>query len=397
MRRVSGRKPAGSQTIGTRSASRADRLTERPAKRIVLKLGSRILTEGTTRLSRDRFAQVASAVAAAPEVEIVIVSSGAIAAGFSTLGFSAPPQRIEDRQAAAAVGQTHLMGLWASAFAEVGKSVGQILLTNDGLADRRRYVTARQAMGSLLSAGIVPIVNENDAVSVDEIMVGDNDSLAAVTAALVDAHLLVLLTDVAGVYREDPANAPAAEPVAFARGVDELRDFCYRKTAAESIGGMVTKLDAAEKAGRYGIPTVIASGSDPSALTTVLAGGRVGTLIAADPEPLRARKHWMSVQTRLPGSLVVDDGAVRAIQKSGSLLPSGVVEVQGRFRSGDLVSVVDQTGTEKARGIVRFDDRDVERIRGLHSTEVERVLDRRAGNVVMRTDRMFVFEKSEDR
>jgi glutamate 5-kinase len=217
------------------------------------------------------------------------------------------------------------------------------------------------------------------------------------TAALVDAHLLVLLTDVAGVYREDPANAPAAEPVAFARGVDELREFCYRKTAAESIGGMVTKLDAAEKAGRYGIPTVIASGSDPSALTTVLAGGRVGTLIAADPKPLRARKHWMSVQSRLPGSLVVDDGAVRAIQKSASLLPSGVVEVRGRFRSGDLVSVVDQTGTERARGIVRFDDRDVERIRGLHSTEVDRVLDRRAGNVVMRTDRMFVFQRSEDR
>ena len=395
--RQTGARQDGAERIGVQSASRGNGLAERPAKRIVLKLGSRILTEGSTKLSRDRFMQVASAVAAAPDVEIVIVSSGAIAAGFGTLGFSAPPQRIEDRQAAAAVGQTHLMGLWASAFEEVGRNVGQVLLTNDCLADRRRYVTARQALAALLSARIVPIVNENDTVSVDEIMVGDNDSLAATTAALVDADLLVLLTDVAGVYREDPASAPNAEPVAFVRGVDELREFCYRKTAAESIGGMVTKLDAAEKAGRYGIPTVIASGSDSSALTTVLGGGRVGTLIAADSEPLRARKHWMAVQSRLAGSLVVDDGAVRAIQSSASLLPSGIVEVGGRFRSGDLVSVLDQDGIERARGIVRFDDRDVERICGLHSTEVERVLGRRAGNVVMRTDRMFVFERSEDR
>ena len=211
------------------------------ARRLVVKVGSALVTNNGQGLDHAALADWARQIAELRQQgrQVALVSSGAIAAGLVRLGWTKRPHEMHKLQAAAAVGQTHLMGLWASAFAEVGKNVGQVLLTNDGLADRRRYVTARQAMGSLLSAGIVPIVNENDAVSVDEIMVGDNDSLAAMTAALVDAHLLVLLTDVAGVYREDPANTLAAEPVAFARGVDELREFCYRKTAAESIGARV--------------------------------------------------------------------------------------------------------------------------------------------------------------
>ncbi len=374
--------------------------TERPVgarrlkpKRVVLKLGSRTLTAGGTELCTKALARVATAVAHATETEVVIVSSGAVAAGFRVLGFDAPPQAVRDRQAAAAVGQTRLMSKWEAVFRDRGRDVAQVLLTNDCLTDRRRYITVRDTFTALLGGGVVPIVNENDTVSVEEITVGDNDNLAAIAAALVDADLLVLLTDVAGVFPHDPRNDPGLQPIPFARSARELRSFCFEKASRESIGGMVTKLEAAETAGRYGIPTVIASGADGDTIATVLRGEEVGTYIAPADEPLRARQHWMAVQRRLRGGVVVDDGAVSAIRGRASLLPSGIVEVVGRFRKGDLVSVLDRTAVEQARGIVRFDDREVERIRGLHSKELQHVLGREVGGAVMRSDRMFIVDE----
>jgi glutamate 5-kinase len=361
-------------------------------RRVVLKIGSRILTGGSDRLDTARFKSIAERIVGASGVETVIVSSGAIAAGFATLGYSAPPERVQDRQAAAAVGQTKLMSRWADVFEEVGRDVAQVLLTNDCLTDRRRYVTARQALSALLEKGVVPIVNENDTVSVDEIMVGDNDNLAAMTAALVDADLLVLLTDVAGVYPRDPRDDPSVVPIPFADSASELAAYTYKKTAAASIGGMATKLEAAQKAGSYGIPTVITSGEDAEALGVALRGGATGTYIAAARTPLVARKHWMSVQNRPRGAVVADAGAIAAIRRKASLLPKGITAVQGRFQRGDLVSVVDETGVERARGLVRYDDRDVERIRGLHSSEVGPRLGEDGGGVVMRPDRMFIVE-----
>jgi len=363
-----------------------------PARRIVLKLGSRLLTGGGTKLDPSRMLAVARVVAEAKDTEVVIVSSGAIAAGFRVLGHTAPPNRVHDRQAAAAVGQTRLMSLWAEAFATVGREVAQVLLTNDCLTDRRRYNAARQALGTLLQAGVVPIVNENDTVSLDEIGVGDNDNLAASTAALVDANVLALLTDVPGVLSGDPERDPEAAVIEVADSAEALRALCFKKRAAESKGGMVTKLEAAERAGRYGIPTVIASGLDGESLRAVVKGEPTGTLIRAAERPLGARRHWMAVQKGLSGALVVDDGAVRAIRRRASLLPSGVVRVQGRFRKGDLVAVLDQDGVEQARGIVRFDDREVERIRGLHTNEVKEVLGA-DNNVVMRPDRMVLTDE----
>lgn len=359
-------------------------------KRVVLKLGSRTVTAGGAELCADTLARVAASVTSATDVEVVIVSSGAVAAGFRVLGFDAPPMAVRDRQAAAAVGQTRLMSMWEAVFRDRGRHVAQVLLTNDCLADRRRYVTVRDAFAALLDRGVIPIVNENDTVSVDEIMVGDNDNLAAITAALVDADLLVLLTDVAGVFARDPRNDPGLLPIPFARSASELKKLCFKKASRESIGGMVTKLEAAERAGRYGIPTVIASGTDADTISAVLRGDEIGTYIAPDAEPLRARQHWMAVQRRLGGGLVIDDGAVSAIRGRASLLPRGIVEVVGRFRKGDLVSVVDRAGVECARGIVRFDDREVERIRGLHSRDLEQALGREVGAVVMRSDRMFI-------
>ncbi len=360
------------------------------ASRIVLKFGSRQLTGGTTRLDPDRMAAIARAVASQPDRQIVIVSSGAVAAGFRALGLDKPPTRIEDRQAAAAVGQGRLMKMWSDAFHAEGRVVAQVLLTNDCLTDRRRYIAARRALGALLQAGIVPIVNENDTVSVADIVVGDNDNLAATTAALVDAELLVLLTDVPGVLAGDPDVDPEASVIEYSESAEALRQLCFGKKAAESTGGMVTKLEAAERAGRYGIPTIIAAGNEPDVLAAVVQGERAGTYIAADRQPLPARRHWMAVQKGLRGYLVIDDGAVQAIRGRASLLPSGVVGVGGRFRRGDLISVVDGAGVEQARGIVRFDDRDVDRIRGLHTLEVRDKLGKEFGHVVMRPDRMVL-------
>jgi glutamate 5-kinase len=365
-------------------------------RRVVLKFGSRLLTGDTTVLDPARMASVARAVAAEPEIEALIVSSGAIAAGFRTLGHKAPPKRIQDRQASAAVGQGRLMSLWGDAFAEVGLVVAQVLLTNDCLTDRRRYVAASRALGTLLQAGVVPIVNENDTVSVDEIVVGDNDNLAAMTAALVDADLLALLTDVPGVLSGDPARDPSAYLITEAESAEALREYCYAKKAVESTGGMVTKLEAAERAGSFGIPTVIASGTDEDALAAIVSGGRAGTYILAAKQPPPAREHWMAAQRGLTGALVVDDGAVTAIRRRASLLPRGIVRVEGRFRKGDLVSIIDAQGIEHARGIVRFDDHQVERIRGLHTMEVKDALGAAHGNVVMRPDRMVLVGEEEE-
>jgi len=360
--------------------------------RIVLKFGSRLLTGGSLHLDPERIRAIARIVAAARDVQVVIVSSGAVAAGFTVLGHTAPPTRIRERQASAAVGQGRLMKLWADAFHELGIEVAQILLTNDCLTDRRRYVAARQALDTLLEAGVVPIVNENDTVSVDEIVVGDNDNLAAAAAALVDADLLALLSDVPGVLTGDPEVDDDVTVVPQAESADRLRSLCFEKKAPESRGGMVTKLEAAERVGMYGIPTVIASGLDDDALRAVVRGEPVGTYVAARGDPLSARRHWMAAQKGIRGSLVVDDGALRALRERASLLPSGIVEVRGRFQRGDLVSVVDGRGVERARGIVRFDDRDVDQIRGLHTNEIPEALGIDRGSVVMRPDRMVLLD-----
>ncbi|MEX2467764.1 MAG: glutamate 5-kinase [Gemmatimonadota bacterium] len=371
-----------------------DETLERSARaRVVLKFGSRLLTGGTTTLDPERMRIVAEIVAAAPDTDVVIVSSGAVAAGFRALGHKTPPSRIRDRQAAAAVGQTRLMSLWADAFESVGLAVAQILLTNDCLTDRRRYVAARRALATLIEAGIVPIVNENDTVSVEEIVVGDNDNLAASAAALVDANLLALLTDVPGVYTGDPDGDDDVRLIEEAASADELRQYCFAKKARESTGGMHTKLEAAERAGRYGIPTVIASGTDIAGLETIVRGGRAGTFIAASKRPLAARRHWMAVQRGLGGAIVVDDGAVEALRRRANLLPSGIVGVRGRFQRGDLIAVVDKDGIEQARGIVRLDDRDVDKIRGLHTLDAKETLGRERSQIVMRPDRMVLMDE----
>jgi glutamate 5-kinase len=360
----------------------------------VLKLGSRVLTGGSGAILPERIRMYAAAIAANRDVETVLVSSGAVAAGYPSVGYSKVPADARKRQTAAAVGQTLLMHRYTEAFMEHGISIGQVLLTADSIHDRRRYVNARQAFSAMFAAGVVPVVNENDAIAADETdtKVGDNDNLAAHTAALVDADLLVLLTDVPGVYDGDPTRN-GARVIPFAATAAELRPYCYRKRGGESRGGMHTKLEAAEKAAAYGVPTVIASGSDPQALDAVYAGHPTGTRIAAATDPLNAHHHWMAVQRKPRGEIVVDDGALRALRDGSSLLASGVLRPGGRFAAGDLVAIVDASGHERARGITRFDDREVERIRGRHSSEIEALLGYRAGTTVVRSDKLVILDR----
>lgn len=361
-------------------------------RRVVLKLGSRLLTGGGPALAPERVRMYVDAVAAYPDIETVIVSSGAVAAGYRDLGLNAPPKRIPERQAAAAVGQTQLMHQYAEHFGRHGVRVAQVLLTNDCLQDRKRFVNAKNAFAVLSSAGIVPIVNENDTVSVEEIMVGDNDNLAAHTAALVEADLLVLLTDVAGVFDRNPSD-PEAKLIPYAETANELRQYCFKKKHRESRGGMETKLEAAEKAASYGIPTIIASGWDAEAIHAIYTGKPVGTRIAASPRPLAAHEHWMAVQKRLTGGIVVDSGAIAALRRGSSLLPKGVLEVVGRFRAGDLVSILDSSGIECARGIAQLGDREVDRVKGRHSSEIVSILGRPAAEEVVHADKLMRLEE----
>lgn len=361
-------------------------------RRVVLKLGSRLLTGGSPSLLPDRIAMYAAAVARNRDVETVIVSSGAVAAGYSSVGYLKPPAGARQRQASAAVGQTLLMRLYAQSFAEHGISVGQVLLTNDCLQDRRRYVSARNAFTTLFAAGVVPVVNENDAISTAEIRVGDNDNLAAYTAALVDADLLALLTDVPGVFNGDPTLDPGAQVIPWAGSTAELWPYCFRKRSPESRGGMHTKLEAADKAASYGVATVIASGLTVDAMDAIYAGQPAGTWIAASASPLSAHHHWIAAQRKPHGTIVVDAGALEALRRGSSLLAKGIVRALGRFGAGDVIAIVDTDGVERARGVSRLDDREIDRIRGRHSSEIEGILGYRAATTIVRSENIVLMD-----
>ncbi len=362
---------------------------------MVIKIGTRLLTGGGFDLRPERVAAFADAVARHPETETVVVTSGAVAAGCGVLGLARRPGSIPERQAAAAVGQAHLMGIWTESFAARGRTAGQVLLTADGLRDRRRWLHARNTLEAMRQAAIVPVVNENDTISVEEIRVGDNDNLAAYVAALVDADVLALLTDVDGVYDADPRRDPEASVVARAETADELRGYCFARSAKESIGGMETKLQAAEKAASYGIPTVIANGLDANVLDGVFAGRPVGTWVEGRPNPLPARKHWMAIQTRLPGRVVVDEGAAAALAAGGaSLLARGILNVVGRFEAGDVIAIVDRGGAELARALPSYDSAEIVRIMGRHSDEIEGILGYVSGREVVRGDDMVLMRSA---
>jgi glutamate 5-kinase len=369
----------------------------RRARRAVVKIGSNVLA-GPTGLRRERVRALAAGIAglAAGGRQIVVVSSGAVAAGAARLG--PRRSRIEWRQAAAAVGQIGLMAAYERAFATHDMHVAQVLLTHADLADRRRYLNARHTLRTLLDLRVVPIVNENDTVAVEELRFGDNDNLSALTASLIEADLLVILSDVDGLYTRDPRLDAAATAVRVARADDPL----VAQSAGPAVtgvgtGGMASKLAAARKAAAAGVPTLIADGTRDGILAAIFdPASEVGTLLLADDDRLAHRKHWIAYTLKPAGTLHLDDGAERALARGGrSLLPSGVRAVEGGFGVGDCVRCVGPDGREFARGLVNYAAAEVEKIRGAHTRDIERLLGYKGSDEVIHRDDLVLVAPAE--
>jgi glutamate 5-kinase len=348
------------------------------AKRLVVKVGSTLVTDegrGLDHAAVGNWAEEISALSRAGR-EMVLVSSGAIAEGIKRLGWRTRPRAIHELQAAAAVGQMGLVQAYETAFAAFGLRTAQILLTHDDLADRKRYLNARTTLRTLLALGVIPIINENDTVTTDEIKVGDNDTLGALVANLIEADVLVLLTDQAGLYDADPRKSASASLVREARAGDPaLEAMAGGAGSALGKGGMLTKVLAAKRAARSGASTVIASGREPRVLTRLAAGEAIGTVLVAPTVSLAARKQWLADHVKLAGRLVLDAGAVRALAQDGkSLLPIGVVAVHGSFERGEVVGCYAPDGREVARGLVNYGAHDAVKILRKPSAEIEAIL-----------------------
>ena len=348
------------------------------ARRLVVKIGSTLLTNAGAGLDRDAIAGWAAQIAAlrASGIEVLLVSSGAIAEGMQRLGWAKRPQAVNELQAAAAVGQMGLVQIYETCFSAHGIRTAQVLLTNSDLGDRDRYLNARSTLATLLSLGVVPVINENDTVVTDEIRFGDNDTLGALVTNLVEADALVILTDQPGLYTADPRKDKAATLVKEARAGDAGIEAMAGGTGTQfGSGGMITKVLAAKRAARSGAFTVIASGRDANVLTRLADGESIGTRLTADTAPLAARKQWLADHLSPSGRITLDAGAVRALTGGGkSLLPIGVTLVEGDFERGDVVGVFAPDGREIARGIVNYSAADARRIRGRPSGEIEAIL-----------------------
>ncbi len=346
--------------------------------RWVVKIGSSLLTRNGQGLDRDAMrAWVAQMAQLCRDgVQLLVVSSGAVAEGMVRLGWRRRPTALNQLQAAAALGQMGLVQAWESAFQEYGLHTAQVLLTHDDLSDRRRYLNARTTLRSLLKLGIVPVINENDTVVTDEIRFGDNDTLAALVANLVEADALVILTDQPGMFEQDPRSVPDARML----DVVDADDPALQRAATGSQGelgrgGMITKVGAARIAARSGACTVIGGGAEADVLLRLRAGEEVGTLFRPGQAPLDARKQWLAGQLRASGRLTLDAGAIRVLREQGrSLLAVGVRGVKGRFQRGDLVVLEDETGAEIGRGLVNYNSDEAGRLAGQPSERIEELL-----------------------
>jgi glutamate 5-kinase len=364
-------------------------------RRVVLKVGSRVLTGKGRTLSQPVFDRLAREISAAKKkgYEVVLVSSGAIAAGMGRLGLSEKPKTMPQKQASAAIGQSALMWSYERAFSFFGEKVAQVLLTRDDLSNRARYLNARNTLLTLLEFGVIPVINENDTVVVQEIKFGDNDNLSALVTNLVNADLLVILSDIDGLFDKDPRVHKSARLIPFVPQVTEDMELKATGTLSPfSIGGMVTKLQAARKAGLFGVPTVLANGMVEGLLERILRGEEVGTLFTSQVNKLTSRKHWIAFTLEPQGRIFVDEGAKKAIlQKGKSLLPSGVLSADGKFSQGDQVVLADGNGREFAKGLTNYDSSEVNKIRGLKTAEVENRLGYKHEDEVVHRDDLVCF------
>ena len=361
-------------------------------RRIVLKLGTRVVTVQDNELDRTFIDRVAKEVTGLMKdgYQVAIVSSGAVGAGMGRLGLKERPMRIPDLQATAAVGQGLLMNAYKLAFREYDVPIGQVLLTDDLLSDRWRYVNAKNTLEALFKYGAVPVVNENDSVAVEANKVGDNDRLSALVTDLVEAQLLVTYTTVDGLFTGDPTRSPDVEHIPVVDVVTpEMMAAAGSAGSAVSLGGMRTKLQAATSVTRGGGAVVIADGRKAT-LSGILSGDDIGTLFLPGDVLIQGKKRWLA-NTREKGVVVVDAGAARALIDGGkSLLASGIVRVQGDFDDGELIAIVDPEGGEIARGLVRYTADEVRRIQGKRSDEIEVLLEREGADAVIHRDDMVI-------
>jgi glutamate 5-kinase len=361
-------------------------------RRVVTKVGSSLLVSLGAGLNTAFISQLAGELVWLKKkgVEIVMVSSGAIAAGMERLGFTKRPKTISELQAAAAIGQSNLMHVYEDAFAPWGLKVAQVLITHDDMRDRKRYINARNTLLTLLDLGIIPIINENDSVVVEEIKFGDNDLLAALVTALVDADLLLILTDTPGLYSSEPHKGGSF--ISLVEKVTKKVEAMAQGSQTEiGTGGMLSKVEAAKLAARCGVPTVVTGCRDRNVLERIFTGEQAGTLFLSGGQRLRGRKQWIGFTLRPKGRLVLDKGAHEAIVKGGkSLLPSGIVAVEGTFGRGDLVSCLNSRKEEFARGLVNYDSHELSKIMQRKSSQIEEVLGYKYTDEVIHRDNLVI-------
>lgn len=368
------------------------------AHTVVVKVGTRVLTHPDGTLNRERIAQLAEEIhtISSNSRRVVLVSSGAVGAGISLLGLKGRPTDLAKLQAVAAVGQTHLIQAYDQTFARHGRRAAQVLLTLDDVDDRIRYLNVRNTLLSILEFGAVPIVNENDTVSVDELKTtfGDNDRLAAMVTNLIRAPLLVILSDIEGLYDGDPELADSKLVSTVERIDERVLSFVRDKKTGLSKGGMASKLESARIVTTAGENMLIASGRQANVLTRIMAGEPLGTLFLAQGKAISPYKRWLGFSAQVRGRIGLDDGALRAIVEQGrSLLAAGIVSTQGEFQKGDVVALCDSEGHVVARGLSNYSSTDVERIKGLKSAKIAELLGQRPYEEVIHRDNLALVRK----
>ncbi len=364
------------------------------SRRIVIKVGSSTLSAADGGLDRAYVEKLVAQIAELRQtgVQVVLVTSGAISAGLETLGISSHPTDIPSLQAAASVGQVQLVGMYAALFAAQAIPVGQVLVTRHDTADRQAYLHARDTLERLLGMDVVPVVNENDTVAVEEIRFGDNDTLAALIATMIKADLVVLLTDIEGLYSADPRSDTEAE---LLEHIEELTEQVISAAGgagtAVGSGGMATKVEAAKVLMRAGIPMVVCDGRRERVIVEAAEGKAVGTFFAGGAAGLKARKSWIALGGKPAGEVVIDDGAKEALCARGkSLLPAGVVSVSGTFSAGDAIVLKDRAGTIVARGLTALSSAELDEVKGMKSSEIAGVMPEVAGKEVIHRDHLVI-------
>ena len=374
-------------------------------KRVVIKIGSSVISnkdKGRSSLecglSKDWVRHYARQIKLIQDkgYDVVLVSSGAIMAGRERLGLSRADLSIPEKQACAAIGQSFLMHTYEKAFEKKDIKVAQILLSHDDLGNRRRYLNAKHTIEALLERNVIPIINENDSVTVEEIKIGDNDTLSATVACLVDSQLLIILSDVEGLFNRDPSIKIKGEKAELLSHVARVNDEIER-TAGKSknkltVGGMYTKVIAAKKTMSFGIPTLVVNGLDEKVLENIFSGKDVGTLFWSGKGKIRDRKHWIAHTLKPAGTLVVDAGARKALIKRGkSLLPAGLIKVKGDFEFGKAVMIVDEEGKEIGRGLVNYNSSDLLRIKGMKTPAIKKMIGKSFYEEVIHRDDLVIF------